>query len=554
MNKLEDDASLQARFERNAPTVDARKDWTELRSRMLEHHRKPARRRLHAAAISFAVIVLVAAVAVGGVEAYAHLGTHGQRIIMGGDTTSASAGPVTTVPVAVDLGPADRIDLADAWLMIGKGAGFDAQNAVAEAVELDFAPTGSLVHLRINARTVDNQEITVGWDGYGGAADQTVHVTGTVVSPVSRPDVDMPLPIGDRVYTVLFAVDGIGAEGMMGLAAVEADGYLRLVPYLTSRAQGGQISASETAYLYDGSFKALAPTDGRRKADTGFVRLAAMGMVPGSPGGADRSLVGKTKTNFVIAANTGYTTTTSTAAAVDSMTISVYFTRGEKIAAAHRVIPKTSETGKAAMLALLDGPTAAESAAGLVGAIPEGTRFLNLSIDKGVATVNLSKEYESGGGSLSMSMRLAQVVFTLTQFPSVSKVSFQLEGQPVSVFGGEGIILDHPVGRADYEDMAPAILVESPTVGDAVNSPVRISGSANTFEATFTVDLLSADGVVIVEKQVTATSGTGQRGTFQVDIPFAVDQTGDGTLKVFEQSAKDGSPVNVVEIPIRLDK
>jgi germination protein M len=276
--------------------------------------------------------------------------------------------------------------------------------------------------------------------------------------------------------------------------------------------------------------------------------------VPGSAGGAGQSLIGKTKTNFVIAANTSYTTSTSIAPNADSMTISVYFTRGEKIAAAHRVIPKTSETGKAAMQALLEGPSVAETAAGLIGAIPEGTRLLGLNIDKGLATVDLSGEYASGGGSLSMFMRIAQVVYTLTQFPSVSKVSFQLDGQAVTALGGEGIILNHPVGRADYEDMAPAILVESPAVGDTVSSPVHISGSANTFEAAFTVDLLNAEGVVVAEKQVMATSGTGQRGTFQVDVPFTVGQAGNATLKVFEQSAKDGSPINVVEIPIRLNK
>jgi hypothetical protein len=206
------------------------------------------------------------------------------------------------------------------------------------------------------------------------------------------------------------------------------------------------------------------------------------------------------------------------------------------------------------MQALLEGPTAAESAAGLFGAIPQGTRFLGLNISNGVATVNLSKEYESGGGSLSMSMRLAQVVYTLTQFPTVTKVNFQLEGVPVSVFGGEGIVLGHPVGRADYEDMAPAILVESPTVGGTVSSPLHITGSANTFEATFIADVLDSSGAVIGEKVVTATSGSGTRGTFDVTVPYSLDQGGDGTLVVFEESAKDGSRINVVEIPLKLEK
>ena len=70
-----------------------------------------------------------------------------------------------------------------------------------------------------------------------------------------------------------------------------------------------------------------------------------------------------------------------------------------------------------------------------------------------------------------MFMRLAQVVFTLTQFPTVEGVNFKLDGEPIDVLGGEGIIIDHPMSRADYEDMSPAILVESPTVGDTVRQP-----------------------------------------------------------------------------------
>jgi spore germination protein GerM len=152
--------------------------------------------------------------------------------------------------------------------------------------------------------------------------------------------------------------------------------------------------------------------------------------------------------------------TTTTTVAEETMTITAYYTRDEKICAAARVIPKTQQVGAAAMKALLEGPTAGEKAAGMFSAIPEGTTFLGLDIGDGIATVDLSKEFASGGGTLSMAMRLAQVVFTLTQFPTVEGVNFKLDGEPVEVFSGEGIILDHPVDRDDYEELSPAILVE----------------------------------------------------------------------------------------------
>lgn len=246
-------------------------------------------------------------------------------------------------------------------------------------------------------------------------------------------------------------------------------------------------------------------------------------------------------------------TTTTTTVAEDNMTVRVYFSRDEKMSAASRVIPRTQQVGAAAMKALLEGPTEIEKQGGMVSSIPEGTTFLGLDIQNGVATVDLSKEYSSGGGSLSMMMRLAEVVFTLTQFPTVEGVNFKLDGKPIDVLGGEGIIIDHPMSRADYEDMSPAILVESPTLGNTVSSPVRITGTANVFEAVFKVNIVDWDGLIIAEKVVMATSGTGTRGTFDVTVPFTLTKAGLGSLIVFADSAMDGSPVNVIEIPIQLE-
>ncbi len=150
-----------------------------------------------------------------------------------------------------------------------------------------------------------------------------------------------------------------------------------------------------------------------------------------------------------------------------------------------------------------------------------------------------------------MTTRLAQVGFTLTQFPTVKGVSFRLDGKAINVLGGEGIIIDHPMARADYEDLSPAILVESPALGATVTSPLRVAGTANVFEAVFQVQLVE-DGAVIVDQRVQATSGTGTRGTFDVTISSPSGHAGRGSLVVFEKSAKDGSPVNVVKIPIVL--
>ncbi len=247
--------------------------------------------------------------------------------------------------------------------------------------------------------------------------------------------------------------------------------------------------------------------------------------------------------------------TTSTTIAGDTTTINVYFSRNEKICAATRVIPKTLEVGSAAMKALIAGPTADEHQSGMTTNLPDGTTFLGLDIANGVATVDLSKEYASGGGSLSMFMRLAEVVFTLTQFPTVEGVNFKLDGEAIDVLGGEGIIIDHPMGRADFESQSPAILVESPTVLNVVHSPLRVTGTANVFEAVFRIRLVDAGGIRLLDQMVNATSGTGTRGTFDVTLRYGLDfEAGVGSLVVYFDSPKDGSEVIVDEIPVNLQK
>ena len=218
-----------------------------------------------------------------------------------------------------------------------------------------------------------------------------------------------------------------------------------------------------------------------------------------------------------------------------------------------RAVPQTAAVATAAMNALLAGPTADESGPRTItSAVPTGSRLLGLSIKNGVATVDLSTEFDSGGGSASMRYRLAQVVYTLTQFPTVTSVLFQIEGRIVTVFGSEGIVLDGPVGRAADLDLLPDIFIDRPAYGATIGNPARIIGNAGVFEATFRIALFDAKGAVLVDQQVMATCGTGCRGTFDVTLRYAVSQGQWGTLRAYNLSARDGSRESVREYPVWL--
>jgi hypothetical protein len=236
----------------------------------------------------------------------------------------------------------------------------------------------------------------------------------------------------------------------------------------------------------------------------------------------------------------------------ETVELEVWFTQDADLFLAHREVPETQAVGKAAMEALLDGPNDLEAGVDVISIVPEGTELLGLSIEDGVATVDLSGEYESGGGSASMFARLAQVVYTLTQFPTVDGVRFELEGEPVEVFSGEGIILEGPQTRKDYKDQLPAIVVEEPAVGEESQSPLLVSGSANVFEATVSIKLVTVDGKKLAETFTTATCGTGCRGDFVEKVDFDVTEPTDAILEVYESSAEDGSQIHVERIPITL--
>jgi hypothetical protein len=226
----------------------------------------------------------------------------------------------------------------------------------------------------------------------------------------------------------------------------------------------------------------------------------------------------------------------------------------EGVVAILRQVPETQAVARAAMDGLLAGPMGSELTASpaITSAVPSGTRLLGLSIANGIATVDLSREFEAGGGSRSAFGRLAQVVYTLTQFPTVRSVVFQVEGATVTVFGSEGIVIDGPMARDDFEDFLPAIFVDRPVWGAAIGNPGTVTGTANVFEAQFLITLLDASGTELFGGPVMATSGSGTRGTFEVTIPYDVDQAQWGTLRAWNASAMDGSPEDIRDYPVWL--
>jgi Immunoglobulin-like domain of bacterial spore germination/Sporulation and spore germination len=243
-------------------------------------------------------------------------------------------------------------------------------------------------------------------------------------------------------------------------------------------------------------------------------------------------------------------TATSPHSAAGQVSMQAWFTRQGKLFGTQRGVPASASVGRAALDELLAGPSSAESAAGLRSLIPAGTQLLGLTISSGTATVDLSSSFTLAASPSTMPLRIAQVVYTLAQFPSVIGVQFKVDGQGVNVLGR--VPVQSPQTTAMYDGYLPAITVQNPVIGEQLSSPVTVSGTADVFEAVVSVRILDSAGNQIAKTFSTASCGTGCRGGYSIPVSYTVTRTEPGAIEVFESSPKNGQPVNVQLIPVTL--
>jgi len=104
----------------------------------------------------------------------------------------------------------------------------------------------------------------------------------------------------------------------------------------------------------------------------------------------------------------------------------------------------------------------------------------------------------------------------------------------------------------------PAIVIDKPALGDIVSVPFLIAGTADVFEATLQVQATAADGTVICQHTIMATSGSGTRGdwstvmAFPPPLPPAGNSAVPMVVRAFDYSARDGSEENIVSVEMNV--
>jgi hypothetical protein len=224
-----------------------------------------------------------------------------------------------------------------------------------------------------------------------------------------------------------------------------------------------------------------------------------------------------------------------------TITIQLWFARDGRLSPTRRARPATLATSRLALTELVAGPSTDEDRAGLTTGVTADAGFTIEGISGGVETVRFGPTFYTGG-SVAVRLREAQVVYTLTQFPSVSRVRFAGDGQAAGT----------PVGRGQYADLLPPIVVLDPVIGQRVTSPIIVAGTADVFEATVNARLLDTAGRQIAAAFTTASCGSGCRGDFRIRLLYRSGSGRAATVEVYWVSPKDGKSLDVVAVPVHL--
>jgi hypothetical protein len=186
----------------------------------------------------------------------------------------------------------------------------------------------------------------------------------------------------------------------------------------------------------------------------------------------------------------------------------------------------------------------------LFTSVPEGTTLHKVSIEDGIATLDLSGAIAGSSGSSSQERTLAQqLAHTARVDASITGIRLLIDGAPVTELWGH-LDWSRPV-TADPFALSP-VTVTVPLAGETVPvGSVTFRGQATVFEATVLVTLRAEDGRVVEEGFVTATTGAPERGTWEwtVTLPSAGLYT--ITAGASDPSAGEGPPPFVTTRTIR---
>ena len=130
------------------------------------------------------------------------------------------------------------------------------------------------------------------------------------------------------------------------------------------------------------------------------------------------------------------------------------------------------------------------------------------------------------GYAIDLTARVAEVIFTATQFDNVDSVLFWMNGEPIEFLGGEGLMLADPQSRIDVSrELSGSVIVDMAapaggncplteagktvirygvTIGGETNIPSLVAADSSSLYARNVLDFLK----LVLDKE----------GQFKVDL------------------------------------
>lgn len=116
-----------------------------------------------------------------------------------------------------------------------------------------------------------------------------------------------------------------------------------------------------------------------------------------------------------------------------------------------RSVPASASPLTTSIRALLEGPRPNELSNDVLSLIPEKSELIGARIENGIAFLDFNEQFRFNAlGIEGYESQVEQIVYTATEFPTVQKVQFLIEGQRIEYLGGEGFWVGGPLGREDF--------------------------------------------------------------------------------------------------------
>lgn len=225
------------------------------------------------------------------------------------------------------------------------------------------------------------------------------------------------------------------------------------------------------------------------------------------------------------------------------------------------VVAKTeSEIPRAALEAWIKGPEHEE----LVGVIPSNVIVEDVEDIDGVAHVSFSKEIqEKGLGSTGEIMLVEQLAMIMEQF-GFDSTQILVEGEMGdSLFGhlytADPIIAKEPetyqwIDEKETQEVVlqnVAFRIFEPALNEEVKDKIVVRGLARAFEGTIQYEF--EDGHFLFDKGfTTASEGAPGWGEFEIVIDLDKIPSGSARVILYEESAKGGSRLHELQIPVNV--